>query len=592
MNFVEILKEASAKKATDVYLITGAVPCINISGNFVVPTAAKNKRLSPQALEIFAKSVMSESQWEELNRTCELNIAFMDPNIGRFRVNALWQRGSLGLVMRRVEMNIPTLKELGLPPILRNVSLGDRGIVLISGSTGSGKSTTMASMLDYRNHLRTGHIVTIEDPIEFVYRHRRSIVTQREVGLDTHSFEEALKNSLRQAPQVISIGELRTDDTVQFAMHAAETGHLVFATLHSTNTVAAIERIMHFYPASMERQVLTQLSLNLKAIVCQRLVPNVRGGRTCATEVFMNSPRITELIARGLLGELKQFINNINHQDGTCSFDKSLYMLAKRGKISERDALKFAESENDLSMKFKGLGIPEDWQDTTDPWEFILDPYEPASDYHSQPEGYNNDTGVEMVSRDDIKIPEFQDVLMQSRRVSPKPSTPVAPIPQVIVQQIPVPAPTAVVAPAATVVPPAPESSSDEPTQRLPIVKVPQPEEESSSHVIPKKNFAAQQRVSTEFQKSSLAGDEFRSKVRLDPKELPQEFPPRKPIVQQSYSHNTPQPDDRLRQVPPSRAQQSGNPEDVVNRYRDMIRKGLPESVAEDLDSEMDLDET
>ncbi len=599
MNFVEILKEASAKKATDVYLITGAVPCINVEGHFSVPTTARNKRLSPQALEVFAKSVMSTAHWDELNDKCELNIAFMDPDIGRFRVNALWQRGSLGLVMRRVEMNIPTLKELGLPIVMRNVSLADRGIVLVCGSTGSGKSTTMASVLDYRNHLRSGHIVTIEDPIEFVYRHRRSIVTQREVGLDTHSFEEALKNSLRQAPQVISIGELRTAETVQFAMHAAETGHLVFATLHSTNAVAALERVMHFYPSSMERQVLSQLSLNLRTIICQRLIPNLEGGRSCATEVFMNNPRIQELIARGELGELKQYINEINHQDGTISFDKSLYILAKQGKISEQNALKYAESENDLSLKFKGMGLSHEWENVENPWDSIEDPYSLPTDYSGLPgAGYNNEDARDMMSKEDIRIPVFKDILMQSRRTAPKAA---APPPPANVQQH---------APAAErpQQPQTGQPDSYEPTDEPSTEKIAFTElhkEESSSHAVPKKNYASQQRVPTEF---PLEEDErwssYQTQKPLSNANLPQEFPPRPKKMPQTVI--IPGPGDKMKQLvqnrppqdedpqqppkPQALPEKGGKPGDVVNRYRDMIKQGLPDSVAEDLDSEFDMD--
>lgn len=586
MNFVEILKEASAKKATDVYLITGAVPCINVNGNFSIPAAAKNKRLSPQALEVFARAVMSDAQWEELNLKCELNIAFMDPAIGRFRVNALWQRGSLGLVMRRVEMNIPTLKELGLPPIMRNVSLADRGIVLVCGSTGSGKSTTMASVLDYRNHLRSGHIVTIEDPIEFVYRHRRSIVTQREVGLDTLSFDDALKNSLRQAPQVISIGELRTEETVQFAMHAAETGHLVFATLHSTNAVAALERVMHFYPSNMERQVLTQLSLNLRTIICQRLIPTPSGGRVCATEVFMNNPRIQELIARGELNELKRYINNTNHQDGTISFDRSLYILAKQRKITEENALKYSESENDLSLKFKGMGLSPEWENVQDPWDEIADPYEIPVGYGEIASfGYNNEDGREMMSKDDIRIPVFQDVLMQTRRTTQAKPAP-APAEQPPVPQMP-----------------SQQNVSEAPTQRLKIPAVPAPasldadvEEESSSHAVPKKNYASQQRVPTEFPLDS-PHEPYQIQPPLNPKSLPQEFPPRQQKLPQTVI--IPGPAEKMKQVvsrPPEaeesqqKKEATGNHANVVNRYREMIKKGLPDSVAEDLGSEFDLD--
>jgi len=408
MRFEDILKEATQKRATDVYLITGSVPCLNIDGTFVAPEACPDKLLSPQAVSAFAQSIMTPEQWYELEQSRELNIAYMDPKVGRFRVNALWQRGSLGLVMRRVEMNIPTLKDLGLPPVLRKVSLGHSGIVLVCGATGCGKSTSMASMLDYRNHNRTGHIVTIEDPIEFIYKHNRSIVTQREVGMDTDSFEEALKNSLRQAPSVISIGELRTQDSVQFAMHAAETGHLVFATLHSTNAVLAVERIMNFYPPSMERAILVQMSLNIRSIICQRLIPGKgTSRRVAAVEIMVNNPRAQDLISKGKLGELRSYIQGA-HQDGTCDFDKALYQLAMQGKITEGDAVSFAESPNEMEMKFKGMGVDSSsWGEQEDPWTDIKDPYElPDASYKPTTDKYSNLNNKGMIGENDFVVPE------------------------------------------------------------------------------------------------------------------------------------------------------------------------------------------
>lgn len=377
MRFDEVLREAAQKGATDIFLVPGAVPCMNVDGVYVPMDVAKGHRMSPDQMIEFARTATTEKQWQELNETLELNMAYMSQDTGRFRINMFWQRGSIGLVARRVVDRIPTMRQLGLPPRLRGLALEDRGIILVTGSTGSGKSTTLASLIDYRNHLLPGHIVTIEDPVEFIYRHRRSIVTQREVGIDTESFHEALKNTLRQAPQVILIGELRDAETVQFAMHASETGHLVFATLHSTNAPLTIERMLHFYPGEMKEQVQIQLSLNLRAIVCQRLVHRVGGGRVAAVELLINTPRMQDLIAKGEMSGLKQLLAAEN-QEGIIHFDKFLYRLHKQGKISYEDALQAADSANDLQIKFKGIGIQpgSSWEDVADPWQSIRGDYE------------------------------------------------------------------------------------------------------------------------------------------------------------------------------------------------------------------------
>ncbi|MBI5153751.1 PilT/PilU family type 4a pilus ATPase [Candidatus Poribacteria bacterium] len=376
MELEPLLAEVFQARATDLYLIPGAIPCMSMHGSFAAPRASGGQRLMPNQTEEFARQLMTAEQWERFLGTREANVAYMSPTAGRFRVNALWQRGTVGLVLRRVVMEIPTLRQLGLPPILRDISLADRGIVLVTGSTGSGKSTSMASMIDYRNHLRSGHIVTIEDPIEFVYRHRRSIVTQREVGMDTASFEEALRNSLRQAPQVISIGEMRDAETVQFAMHASETGHLVFATLHSTNATMAVERLVHFYPGEQKEQVQLQLSMNLKAIICQRLVPRIGGGRCCACEILVNTPHLQALIAKGDMGALKMAMG-VENSEGIQTFDKSLYKLFKTKRISPEDALASSDSQNDLQMKMRGIGIEpgSSWEDLSDPWANVQEDF-------------------------------------------------------------------------------------------------------------------------------------------------------------------------------------------------------------------------
>lgn len=410
----EILKEAAELEASDVFLVTGAVPCISNEGIFVPVEVVKDRRISPEEMQAYARQVMNDKQWEEFEETKEMNLAYMAPRAGRFRINVYVQRGSIGMVCRRVVMDIPTMRELELPLAMRDVALADRGIVLVTGSTGSGKSTSLASMIDYRNHIRSGHIITIEDPVEFVYRHRRSIVTQREVGIDTQSFHAALKNTLRQAPEVICIGEMRDSDTVQFALHASETGHLVFATLHATNTTLALERILHFYPGEFKEQVLAQLSLNVMAILSQRLIPKVDGGRVAAHEVLISTPRIRDLIDRGELNEIRKSLSAEN-QYGLQTFDKSLYRLVKQGRITQEDALQYAESANDLMLRFKGIGVTpgSSWEDTSNPWDGIEGDYDPPAGSifalrRNDPSmnSYNNESAPPLPSTDQNMVPK------------------------------------------------------------------------------------------------------------------------------------------------------------------------------------------
>ncbi|MEQ8821076.1 MAG: PilT/PilU family type 4a pilus ATPase [Sumerlaeia bacterium] len=373
----DFLSEATEAGASDIYFVAGAVPCISCDGGYYPMQTSKGLRIDPFTLEDFARQLMSVDQWEDFEREREANLSYMDPKIGRFRVSVYWQRGSIGIVMRRVSMSVPTMRQLGLPPVLREISLGDRGIVIVTGSTGSGKSTTMASLIDYRNHILPGHIVTIEDPVEYVFQHRRCIITQREVGIDTDSFHQAMRSSLRQAPEVICIGEMRDEESVRFAMHAAETGHLVMATLHSTNALLAVERIPGFYPGSAKEQIYLQMSLNLRAIICQRLVPRTNGGRVAAVEVLVNAPHISAMIRKGDMSELKEALQAENSY-GIQSFDLALYRLVKQGQITLDDALNAADSADDLQMKFRGIGVTtgSEWTNLDDPWETIEGDFE------------------------------------------------------------------------------------------------------------------------------------------------------------------------------------------------------------------------
>ncbi|MBX3728708.1 MAG: PilT/PilU family type 4a pilus ATPase [Candidatus Sumerlaeia bacterium] len=404
MDLFELMEEADALEASDLYLIAGAIPAIALNGRLLVPKASGGLRLTPRQSVEFARKIMNPEQWDELLVKRELNLAYMMKGKMRFRVNVLWQRGTVGMVLRRVVEDIPTMRRLGLPPVLRNVALSDRGIVFVTGATGSGKSTTMAAMIDYRNHLLSGHIVTIEDPIEFIHRHRRSIVTQREVGIDTKSYEEALRNTLRQAPNVISIGEIRDSDTVRFALHAAETGHLVFATLHSTNTVQTIKRILNFFPIDVHDRVLIQLAHNLTAIISQRLLRGRQGGRVCAAEVLMNSPRVEDLIVRGEPDRLREHLT-LEHDDGTQSFDLALYRLAKRGLITEENAVQHANSSNDLHLKFRGMGVrpASSWERLEDPWTQIQDDFGYPADYVVPPEQVD---GTGIYTNEGVPTPE------------------------------------------------------------------------------------------------------------------------------------------------------------------------------------------
>jgi twitching motility protein PilU len=309
--------------------------------------------LMPDDIHKMGLEILSEEQKQEYLRTHEMNLGYSVAGHGRYRFNLFQQRGSTAIVARYVKHQIPSIKDLGLPPTLTEIIMLKQGLVLVTGATGSGKSTTLASMIDFRNSNLSGHIITIEDPIEFTHRHKKAIVTQREIGIDTESFGEALRNALRQAPDVILIGELRDLETVQAAMHFAETGHLVLGTLHSTTTDQALERMLNFYPTTAHDQMLQQLSIELAAIVGLRLVQKADGtGRCAAYEVMLATPRIRELIERGSIGEIKAAIA-ASTPEGCITFDQCLYELYKQGTVTEEEAIRWADSANNLRIKIR-----------------------------------------------------------------------------------------------------------------------------------------------------------------------------------------------------------------------------------------------
>lgn len=350
MDFEALLKLMVSKQASDLFITAGVAPSIKINGK-VVPVT--QRALTPDKAREVVLSVMNEDQRKEFSRTHECNFAISAHGIGRFRVSTFQQRNHIGMVLRRIETRIPTTDELRLPPILNDIAMTKRGLVIMVGGTGTGKSTSLAAMIGYRNRNSTGHIISIEDPIEFVHNHDKCIVTQREVGIDTDSFEVALKNTLRQAPDVILIGEVRTRETMEYAIAFAETGHLCMCTLHANNANQALDRILHFFAEDRRDQLLMDLSLNLRAIVAQQLIPTPDGkGRRAAIEVMINTPLMSDHIRKGEVHLLKELISKSNEQ-GLQTFDQSLYKLFRSGDITYEDALHHADSANDLRLMIK-----------------------------------------------------------------------------------------------------------------------------------------------------------------------------------------------------------------------------------------------
>jgi len=368
----EYFKTMVEMEASDLYLTVARPPMYRVDGKV---RGQGEHKFSPAEVEQLAHSIMNEKQRREFAETLEMNLATSLPGVARFRVNIFQQRGSVGMVIRRIKADVMSVDDLGLPPVLKDIVMTKRGLVLVVGATGSGKSTTLAAMIDHRNAHEAGHIITIEDPIEFVHRHKQSIITQREVGFDTHSFQAALKNTLRQAPDVILIGEIRDTETMEAAITFAETGHLCLGTLHSNNANQAIERIMNFFPMERHAQIYLQLSLNLRSIISQRLIPSVDGKRVVALEILMDTPRIKDLIKRGEVDVLKEAMEQ-GIQEGCQTFDQALFSLYREGKISLDQALAHADSANNLRLKIKLAGLKVD-QEPEEPAKSLNDKTKP-----------------------------------------------------------------------------------------------------------------------------------------------------------------------------------------------------------------------
>jgi len=333
--------------ASDLYLSIGAPPSVKINGQLRM---IDDQKLSKDQLQELAYGVMDAEQIKCFQEKLEMNLALSESGIGRFRVNIFQQRNTLAMVIRSIKTEIPSMANLKIPSVMQELIMAKRGLILFVGATGSGKSTSLASLIDYRNTHSAGHIITIEDPIEFLHNHKKSIVNQREVGLDTLSYQEALKNTLRQAPDVILIGEIRSQDTMNYALAFAETGHLCLSTLHANNANQALERIVNFFPKELKQQILLELSLNLRAIVSQRLIPTLDGKRTAAFEILLATPYVCDLIKKGDIESIKSAMDKSEMQ-GMQTFESALYRLYREGIISDEEALRNADSEHNLKLR-------------------------------------------------------------------------------------------------------------------------------------------------------------------------------------------------------------------------------------------------
>ena len=346
----DLLRLLVSRNGSDLFITADFPPALKVDGKI---TKVSPQPLTSQHTMALARSVMNDKQAAEFERTKECNFAVAPQGIGRFRVNAFVQQGSVGLVFRLIPQEIPTVDGLGLPPILKELAMTKRGLVIMVGATGSGKSTTLAALVDWRNENSYGHIITVEDPVEFVHRHKNCIVTQREIGIDTEDWAPALKNTLRQAPDVILMGEIRDRETMEHAVAFSETGHLCLATLHANSANQALDRIINFFPDERRTQLLMDLSLNLRAMVSQRLMPREQSrGRIAAVEIMINSPLISDLIFKGEVSEIKEVMKRSREQ-GMQTFDQALFDLFEARAISYEDALRNADSVNDLRLQIK-----------------------------------------------------------------------------------------------------------------------------------------------------------------------------------------------------------------------------------------------
>ncbi len=359
MDIRVLLKQMVEREASDLYLTVDSPPIVRVEGvNYPLPAPA----LNASDVEDLTNSVMTERQRMQFEQDHEMNLGISSNKMGRFRINVFRQRGVVGAVIRLIKSNLPTIDGLGLPQIIKDISMTKRGLVLVTGATGSGKSTSLAAMIDYRNDNSTGHIVTVEDPIEFIHEHKKCLVSQREIGFDTHSYEAALKNTLRQAPDVILLGEVRDRETMEAAITFAETGHLCLATLHSNNANQAIERIMNFFPGERHAEIYLQLSLNLRAIISQRLIIGKEDRRVAALEILIDTPYVRDLIKKGQVDTIKEAMEK-STQEGGQTFDQHIFDLYVEGKISEEQAMYNADSANNLRIQISNYEMRKKGQD-------------------------------------------------------------------------------------------------------------------------------------------------------------------------------------------------------------------------------------
>src|SRR5829696_3095041 len=358
----DLLRALIARKGSDLFITAGFPPAMKVDGKV---TPVSQQSLNPVHTQELCRSIMTDKQAAEFEATNECNFAISPSGIGRFRVNAFVQQGRVALVLRTITTQIPKFDDLGLPHVLKDVAMTKRGLVIFVGGTGSGKSTSLAAMIGYRNENSHGHIITIEDPVEYVHPHKNCLITQREVGVDTDSWEAALKNTLRQAPDVILIGEIRDREVMEHAVAFAETGHLAMGTLHANNSNQAMDRIINFFPEERRQQLLMDLSLNLKGVISQRLIPLKEGkGRAAAVEVLLNSPLISDLIFKGEIHEIKEIMKK-SRELGMQTFDQALFDLYEAGRISYEDALRFADSTNEVRLNIKLHGKESKDKDLT-----------------------------------------------------------------------------------------------------------------------------------------------------------------------------------------------------------------------------------
>lgn len=364
-NYVyQLLRVMYEKKGSDLFITAGFAPAMKLNGEIISLT---NQPLTPEQTKSFVFSIMNAKQLNEFEQHLECNFAIAVEGLARFRVNVFTQQGRVGMILRIINTTIPNVDSLGVPDVLKDIIMEKRGLVIVVGATGSGKSTTLAAMIGHRNRNQAGHIITIEDPIEFVHEHNKSIITQREVGVDTEDWHAALKNTLRQAPDVILIGEIRDRDTMEYAVAFAETGHLCLATLHANNANQALDRIINFFPEERRNQLLMDLSLNLKSVVSQRLIPAAAGGRVPAVEILLNTPYISDLIFKGEVSTIKEAMKK-GREFGMQTFDQALYDHYESGAISYEQALKNADSITDLKLAIKlnsTRGLPDEEKKST-----------------------------------------------------------------------------------------------------------------------------------------------------------------------------------------------------------------------------------